>query len=58
MTDQRCEDCNSGRFALGDKGEPILAGNCMVYPPLPVIYEDGEVNSWWPVVGREDYCGV
>ena len=56
MTDERCEDCYWGRFALDDKGDPSLVGNCMVNPPVPVIIGVEEIDSWWPVVRRDDYC--
>jgi len=58
MTIESCEDCNWGRFALAATGEPLQAGDCMVNPPIPVVYENGEVDSWWPVVGRDDYCSL
>ena len=56
MTDERCEDCYWGRFALDDKGNPSLLGNCMVDPPVPVAIGEEEIDSWRPVVGCEDYC--
>lgn len=49
---QKCENCRFGEWYEG-----VDEGYCVRYPPTPAGDRERGVDSHWPRVSTDDWCG-